>query len=166
MFVVMFWPLLQEVEAARTIAERGVVLVGTAHGNNLSNLMRNPVLRPLVGGVNAVTLGDQMAARTNSKCKVRALCSAQLRSQPGACTVHGIADPWIQLHIATYPLFCIHYWTACFGLRKIHCESPHVRQTPHCLCTLVCALVSAPQPRECAWCCCRPAWSVVVLPPL
>jgi stage III sporulation protein SpoIIIAA len=61
----------QEVEAARTIAERGVVLVGTAHGNNLSNLMRNPVLRPLVGGVNAVTIGDAMAAKLNSNVKVR-----------------------------------------------------------------------------------------------
>jgi stage III sporulation protein SpoIIIAA len=58
----------QEVEAVRTIAERGVVLVGTAHGNNL---MRNPVLRPLVGGVNAVTIGDAMATKTNSNVKVR-----------------------------------------------------------------------------------------------
>jgi stage III sporulation protein SpoIIIAA len=48
-----------------------VVLVGTAHGNNLSNLMRNPVLRPLVGGVNAVTIGDAMAAKLNSSVKVR-----------------------------------------------------------------------------------------------
>lgn len=63
--------LLQEVEAARTIAERGVVLIGTAHGNSLSNLMRNPVLRPLVGGMQAVTLGDEMARRTNSSVKVR-----------------------------------------------------------------------------------------------
>jgi hypothetical protein len=45
--------------------------VGTAHGNNLSNLMRNPVLRPLVGGVNAVTIGDVMAAKMNSSVKVR-----------------------------------------------------------------------------------------------
>ena len=45
--------------------------MGTAHGNNLSNLMRNPVLRPLVGGVNAVTIGDAMAARTYNKSKVR-----------------------------------------------------------------------------------------------
>lgn len=62
---------LQEVEAARTIAERGVVLIGTAHGSNLSNLMRNPVLRPLVGSVSAVALGDEMARKFNSNIKVR-----------------------------------------------------------------------------------------------
>lgn len=61
---------LQEVAAARTIAERGVVLIGTAHGNNLSNLLRNPELRPLVGGVNAVTLGDEMARKLNLTGKV------------------------------------------------------------------------------------------------
>jgi stage III sporulation protein SpoIIIAA len=62
--------MLQEVSAARTIAERGVVLIGTAHGNNLSNLMRNPVLRPLVGGVTTVTLGDEMARKMNNNNKV------------------------------------------------------------------------------------------------
>jgi stage III sporulation protein SpoIIIAA len=61
---------LQEVAAASTIAERGVVLIGTAHGNDLSNLLRNPVLRPLVGGMNSVTLGDKMAMETKSS-KVR-----------------------------------------------------------------------------------------------
>lgn len=61
---------MQEVSAARTIAERGVVLIGTAHGNNLSNLIRNPVLRPLVGGVSAVTLGDEMARKMNNNNKV------------------------------------------------------------------------------------------------
>lgn len=61
---------LQEVSAARTIAERGVVLIGTAHGNNLSNLLRNPELRLLVGGVNAVTLGDEMARKLNLTGKV------------------------------------------------------------------------------------------------
>jgi len=52
-----------------------VVLVGTAHGNNLSNLMRNPVLRPLVGGLQTVTLGDEMARKTNSTMKVGLLNS-------------------------------------------------------------------------------------------
>ncbi len=70
--------MLQEVEAARTIAERGVVLVGTAHGNNLSNLMRNPVLRPLVGGISAVTLGDELAAKTNNNVKVCLLACCPL----------------------------------------------------------------------------------------
>ena len=50
-----------EVLAARTIAERGVQLVGTAHGNTLENLVRNPTLADLVGGVQTVTLGDEEA---------------------------------------------------------------------------------------------------------
>ena len=51
----------QEASAARTIAERGVQLVATAHGNTLDNLIMNPTLSDLVGGVQTVTLGDQEA---------------------------------------------------------------------------------------------------------
>ncbi len=50
-----------EALAARTIAERGVQLIGTAHGNTLENLVRNPTLSDLVGGVQTVTLGDDEA---------------------------------------------------------------------------------------------------------
>lgn len=50
-----------EALAARTIAERGVQLIGTAHGNTLDNLVRNPTLADLVGGVQTVTLGDEEA---------------------------------------------------------------------------------------------------------
>jgi len=52
-----------EALAARTIAERGVQLVGTAHGNRLENLIKNPTLSDLVGGIQAVTLGDEEARR-------------------------------------------------------------------------------------------------------
>ena len=45
-----------EAQAARTIAERGVQLIGTAHGRTLENLLVNPTLSDLVGGVQAVTL--------------------------------------------------------------------------------------------------------------
>ncbi|PKB67622.1 MAG: AAA family ATPase [SAR202 cluster bacterium Io17-Chloro-G4] len=51
----------QEASAARTIAERGVQLIATAHGNTLDNLIMNPTLSDLVGGVQTVTLGDQEA---------------------------------------------------------------------------------------------------------
>ncbi len=51
----------EEAAAARTIAERGVQLIATAHGNTLDNLILNPTLSDLVGGVQAVTLGDQEA---------------------------------------------------------------------------------------------------------
>lgn len=52
---------LQEAVAARTIAERGVQLIGTAHGNTLENLVMNPTLSDLVGGVQTVTLSDEEA---------------------------------------------------------------------------------------------------------
>jgi hypothetical protein len=51
----------EEAAAARTIAERGVQLVATAHGNTLDNLIMNPTLSDLIGGVQTVTLGDQEA---------------------------------------------------------------------------------------------------------
>ncbi len=50
-----------EAVAARTIAERGVQLIGTAHGNDLDNLVNNPTLADLVGGVQTVTLSDEEA---------------------------------------------------------------------------------------------------------
>src|SRR5204863_5113940 len=56
-----------EAEAARTIAERGVQLVGTAHGNTLDNLMLNPTLSDLVGGIQTVTLGDEEARRRGTQ---------------------------------------------------------------------------------------------------
>jgi stage III sporulation protein SpoIIIAA len=56
-----------EAAAARTIAERGVQLVGTAHGNTLDNLMKNPTLSDLVGGIQSVTLGDEEARRRGTQ---------------------------------------------------------------------------------------------------
>jgi stage III sporulation protein SpoIIIAA len=56
-----------EASAARTIAERGVQLVGTAHGNTLDNLMLNPTLSDLVGGIQPVTLGDEEARRRGTQ---------------------------------------------------------------------------------------------------
>ncbi|MEA5551994.1 R3H domain-containing nucleic acid-binding protein [Anabaena cylindrica UHCC 0172] len=56
-----------EALAARTIAERGVQLVGTAHGNQIENLIKNPTLCDLVGGIQAVTLGDDEARRRGSQ---------------------------------------------------------------------------------------------------
>ncbi len=59
-----------EAHAARTIAERGVQLIGTAHGNNLDNLMLNPTLTDLIGGIQTVTLGDEEARRRRSQKSV------------------------------------------------------------------------------------------------
>jgi stage III sporulation protein SpoIIIAA len=59
-----------EAEASRTIAERGVQLVGTAHGNSLENLFMNPTLSDLIGGIQTVTLGDEEARRRHTKKSV------------------------------------------------------------------------------------------------
>jgi stage III sporulation protein SpoIIIAA len=56
-----------EAAAARTIAERGVQLVGTAHGMTLDNLMMNPTLSDLIGGIQSVTLGDEEARRRGTQ---------------------------------------------------------------------------------------------------
>lgn len=56
-----------EAAAARTIAERGVQLVATAHGNTLENLVLNPTLSDLVGGVHQVTLSDEEARRRDTQ---------------------------------------------------------------------------------------------------
>ncbi len=59
-----------EAEAARTINERGVQLIGTAHGQTLENLMLNPTLSDLVGGIQSVTLGDEEARRRGTQKSV------------------------------------------------------------------------------------------------
>ncbi len=59
-----------EAIAARTIGERGVQLVGTAHGNTLDNLMLNPTLSDLIGGIQTVTLGDEEARRRGTQKSV------------------------------------------------------------------------------------------------
>jgi stage III sporulation protein SpoIIIAA len=57
----------EEAGAARTIAERGVMLIGTAHGNALENLLKNPTLVDLIGGIQTVTLGDDEARRRGTQ---------------------------------------------------------------------------------------------------
>jgi len=56
-----------EALAARTIAERGVQLIATAHGNTLDNLLMNPTLSDLVGGIESVTLSDEEARRRGTQ---------------------------------------------------------------------------------------------------
>jgi stage III sporulation protein SpoIIIAA len=59
-----------EALAARTIAERGVQLIGTAHGNSLDNLLMNPTLSDLIGGIESVTLSDEEARRRGTQKSV------------------------------------------------------------------------------------------------
>lgn len=57
----------EETLAARTIAERGVQLIGTAHGNTIEELLRNPTLNDLLGGIQSVILGDKTAAQRGTQ---------------------------------------------------------------------------------------------------
>lgn len=59
-----------EVLAVRTIAERGVQVIGTVHGNNLENLIKNPILMDIVGGVQNVILGDEEAKKRGTQKNV------------------------------------------------------------------------------------------------
>ena len=59
-----------EAQAARTIAERGVQLIATAHGNTLENLLMNPTLSDLIGGIESVTLSDEEARRRGTQKSV------------------------------------------------------------------------------------------------
>lgn len=57
----------EEAAACRTIAERGVMLIATAHGNTLENLIKNPTLSDLIGSIESVTLGDDEAKKRSSQ---------------------------------------------------------------------------------------------------
>lgn len=81
-----------EAQAARTIAERGVMLVATAHGNELANLVKNPTLSDLVGGIESVTLGDEEARRRRSQKTV--LERAAEPTFPLAVEMHS-RDRWL-----------------------------------------------------------------------
>ena len=61
---------IEEAQACRTIAERGVQLIGTAHGNDLGNLITNPTLVDLLGGIQTVTLSDEEAQRRGTQKSV------------------------------------------------------------------------------------------------
>ena len=81
-----------EAQAARTIAERGVILVATAHGNELANLIKNPTLADLVGGIQSVTLGDEEARRRRTQKTV--LERAAEPTFPLAVEMHA-RDRWL-----------------------------------------------------------------------
>src|SRR5512140_1578148 len=77
-----------EAAAARTIAERGVQLVATAHGNSLGNLLVNPTLSDLVGGIQTVTLGDEEARRRHTQKSILE------RKAPPTFDVVGAQQSW------------------------------------------------------------------------
>ncbi len=87
-----------EALAARTIAERGVQLIATAHGNSLDNLLMNPTLSDLLGGIHAVTLGDEEARRRRTQKTV-----LERKAPPTFDTL---------VEIRTRDRFCVYHDTA------------------------------------------------------
>ena len=81
-----------EVLAARTIAEKGVQLVGTTHGNCLENLIKNPILSDLIGGIQYVTLSDEEAKRRGTQKSI-----LERKAYPAFEIVIEVNDPksWI-----------------------------------------------------------------------
>src|SRR5438552_5870701 len=84
-----------EAAAARTIAERGVQLVATAHGTNLDNLLVNPTLNDLVGGIQTVTLSDEEARRRGTQKSV-----LERKAPP---TFHVLVEIQAYQRMAIYP---------------------------------------------------------------
>ena len=77
-----------EALAARTIAEKGVQLVGTTHGNCLENLIKNPALADLIGGIQYVTLSDEEAKRRGTQKSI-----LERKAYPAFQIVIEINDP-------------------------------------------------------------------------
>nr|YP_009397051.1 hypothetical protein [Spyridia filamentosa]ARW66237.1 hypothetical protein [Spyridia filamentosa] len=100
--------------AARTIAERGVQLVGTAHGNSLENLIKNPILSDLLGGIQYVTLGDDEAKRRGSQKSVlerKASPAFQVAieiHERNSWIIHEKVDQIVDLILQNSPVFLQH----------------------------------------------------------
>lgn len=99
-----------EAAAARTIAERGVQLIGTAHGNTLENLLLNPTLSDLVGGIESVTLSDEEARRRGTQKTVLERRSAptfdvliEIQTRDRVAVHHDVAES-VDALLRGYPL--------------------------------------------------------------
>jgi stage III sporulation protein SpoIIIAA len=104
-----------EAIAARTIAERGVQLIGTAHGNSLENLLLNPTLSDLVGGIESVTLSDEEARRRGTQKTV-----LERRSPP-------TFDVLIEIQTRDRLAIHIDVATAVDALLRGHPQTPEIR---------------------------------------
>ena len=115
-----------EAQAARTIAERGVQLVGTAHGNSLENLILNPTLSDLVGGTQTVTLGDEEARRRRTQKSV-----LERKAPPTFDVVVEILDFYrAPCHVRACPATGVRSWTS---IRPAPwCVSIDAVETRHC----------------------------------
>lgn len=115
----------EEALASRTIAERGVALVATAHGNSLENLIKNPTLSDLIGGIETVTLGDDEAKRRATQKTV-----LERAKKPTFDIAIEIRD---QYTLAVYPDVAeavdhmLRGWTIFPELRKVDADTGAIR---------------------------------------
>ncbi|KAL1295858.1 hypothetical protein HN51_056679 [Arachis hypogaea] len=106
-----------EALAASTIAQRGVQLVGTAHGMTIENIIKNPSLQNLVGGIESVTLGDEEAKKRKVQKTILErkgpptfTCAVELISKT-ECRVHHRLDATVDAILAgKSPLFEVRQW--------------------------------------------------------
>ncbi|KAI9098524.1 hypothetical protein K1719_025149 [Acacia pycnantha] len=106
-----------EALAASTIAQRGVQLVGTAHGMTIENIMKNPSLQILVGGIESVTLGDEEARKRKvqktileRKGPATFTCAVEMISKT-ECRVHHRLDATVDAILAgKSPLYEVRQW--------------------------------------------------------
>uniref|UniRef100_I1NFG1 AAA+ ATPase domain-containing protein n=1 Tax=Glycine max TaxID=3847 RepID=I1NFG1_SOYBN len=106
-----------EALAASTIAQRGVQLVGTAHGMTIENIIKNPYLQILVGGIESVTLGDEEARKRKVQKTILERkgpptfsCAVEMISKT-ECRVHHRLDATVDAILAGKPpLFEIRQW--------------------------------------------------------
>ena len=123
-----------EAQAARTIAERGVQLIGTAHGRTLENLLINPTLSDLIGGIESVTLSDEEARRRGTQKTV-----LERRSPPtfdvliemqerDRVSVHSDVSAAVDTLVRGYPPQAEIRWRDSDG--NIHVEKPQPIASP------------------------------------
>lgn len=105
-----------EALAASTIAQRGVQLVGTAHGMTIDNIIKNPSLQLLVGGIESVTLGDEEAKKRKVQKTILErkgtptfTCAVEMISRT-ECRVHPRLDATVDAILrGKSPLFEVRY---------------------------------------------------------
>jgi len=129
-----------EARAARTIAERGVQLVGTAHGNTLENLMMNPTLADLIGGIQSVTLGDEEAKRRGTQKSILERTSAPtfdivVEIQDwDKVAIHPDVGEAVDVLLRGTPIAAEVRWLDESGKVKSRKEEPSKRKSPAKLC--------------------------------
>jgi stage III sporulation protein SpoIIIAA len=117
----------EEALAARTIAERGVMLIATAHGNTLENLIKNPTLSDLIGGVNSVTLGDDEARRRATQKTI-----LEREKKPTFDIVIEIVDRdtlSIYTDVAEAVDYMLREWPITPEIRRVDQEAPEIKTT-------------------------------------